>query len=359
MIEVGAMKMRIVLGLVLALAAGAGAAQQSPEVAGSAAGPGEYVAEPPRFDQPPVLDGKLDEPVWQQALVLKDFLQYEPNPGQPATEPTEVRIGYDTHNLYFGIRCYDSESGKIISKVMTHDSDLSFEDSVQIFLDTFHDRNNAFLFSFNPSGAKVEGEVRRQGDEVNLDWDGIWDLATSRDDKGWTAEVSIPFKTLRFPAGKPQLWGFNVQRLIPRKQEDSWWKPPPRGNGVLGRYSFPNYGELHGLEGITPGSRYEAVPYSLARSERPDQRSPAANGRAGGDLKMSLASNLILDLTLNTDFAETEADLQQANFSRVKLFYPEKRAFFLEARTCSTSATAASATAPPSSSISSTAARSV
>jgi hypothetical protein len=321
------MKAGAAAALLLALTAATATAEQLPPGAPESR---EYVAEPPRFDQPPVLDGKLDDPVWQHALVLKDFLQYEPNPGQPATEPTEVRIGYDTHNLYFGIRCFDSEAGKIISKVMTHDSDLSFEDSVQILLDTFHDRNNAFLFSFNPSGAKVEGEVRRQGDEVNLDWDGIWDLATSRDDKGWTAEVKIPFKTLRFPAGKPQLWGFNVQRLIPRKQEDSWWKPPPRGNGVLGRYSFPHYGELQGMEGITPGSRYEAVPYSLARGERPDQRSSAANGRAGGDLKMSLTSNLILDLTLNTDFAETEADLQQVNFSRVKLFYPEKRAFFLE-----------------------------
>jgi hypothetical protein len=292
--------------------------------------PGQYVAEPRPFDRPPVLDGRLDDPVWQQGALLKDFVQYDPHPGQPATEPTEVRVGYDRYNLYFGIRCYDSEPDKIVSKVRAHDSDLGFEDSVQIFLDTFHDRNNAFLFSLNPSGAKVEGEVRRQGDELNYDWDGIWYLATARDDKGWTAEVIIPFKTLRFPSGGPQLWGFDIRRLVPRKQEDSWWKPLPRGNGVLGRYNLAHYGELRGMEGIAAGNRFQAIPYTLARADSPDQRDSSVTGRVGGDLKTNLSSNLILDLTVNTDFAETESDLQQANFSRVKLSYPEKRPFFLE-----------------------------
>jgi hypothetical protein len=191
----------------------------------SAQGAPDYVVQARRIDTPPVIDGDLSDPVWQQGFLIKDFTQLEPQAGQPATEATDARIAYDANNIYFGVRCYDSEPAKVIDPTLQRDSDLSFDDSIQIILDTFHDRNNAFFFGVNPAGAQLDGQIRRQGEDISVDWDGVWTAAARRDAQGWTAEVAIPFKTLRFPTTEPQTWGFNLRRFVTRKFEESFWKP--------------------------------------------------------------------------------------------------------------------------------------
>ena len=154
---------------------------------------------------------------------------------RPAGHPeTEVRMGYDSQYIYFGVRCYDKEARKIVASSKSADASLASDDSISIFLDTFHDRRNGFFFSMNPIGAKADALIRNEGEDINADWDGLWEGVAARDDQGWTAEIAIPFRTLRFASGTDaQSWGFNVRRFIARTQESSFWKPIPRRPGGL------------------------------------------------------------------------------------------------------------------------------
>jgi hypothetical protein len=330
------MKSCLILGLSLILSASAVLAVPKglpPARPSAAAGPdpGSYVAQARRLSAAPVIDGHLDDPAWAGAPVIGDFVQLDPDDGKPATQPTEVRIGYDQNNLYFGIRCFDSEPGKIHENGLQRDADISYDDRVRIVLDTFHDRANGFFFTVNPLGARVDGLLRNNGEEENFSWDGLWYVATSRDDKGWIAEIAIPFKTLRFPNTGSQVWGFNVERFISRTKEDSFWTPMRQAYGFFARHEVRYFGELRGLEGISASGRYQATPYGLMRRDEEDRRARGTmKGNAGGDLKIDLTSDLVADVTVRTDFAEVEADQQQINLSRVKLYYPEKRPFFLE-----------------------------
>lgn len=315
-------------------AAAATAAQApAPQAAAPPAGAAEaaeYVATATRLPRAPVFDGKMGDPVWQQAALLKDFTQFEPDNGKPATERTEIRIGYDAEHLYFGVRCFDRQAGKIVATTMLKDGDLSNEDAIEIMLDTFHDRSSAFLFSVNPLNAKIDALIRREGEDINYYWDGLWDSVTSRDADGWTAEIAIPFKTLRFPKAAVQDWGFNVRRFIARKQEDDLWKPMRVvGNTFFEKYKVSRFGELKGMSGIESAGRYQAEPYSLFGYRR-DQNHDGREINGGADVKMNVTSQMVLDLTARTDFAEAESDLQQINLTPYKIQYPEKRAFFLE-----------------------------
>jgi Domain of unknown function (DUF5916)/Carbohydrate family 9 binding domain-like len=322
----------IFIALMAVTAVAAAGRQAPPQPPPPAAGPpgAEYVVEPRRLSQRPVIDGKLDDPVWQQATLIAGFTQFEPDNGKPATERTEVRVGYDAEYLYFAVHCYDREPDKIVANTMLKDGDLSNEDSIEIMLDTFHDRSSAFLFSVNPLNAKVDALIRREGEDINYYWDGLWDAATSRDASGWSAEIAIPFKTLRFPSSASQVWGFNVRRFIARRQEDDMWKPMRVvGNTYFEKYKVSRFGELRGLTDIRSAGRYQAVPYGLIKDQH-DQNHHGLDGNGGGDLKVNLTSQLVLDLTARTDFAEAESDLQQINLTPFKIQYPEKRAFFLE-----------------------------
>jgi uncharacterized protein DUF5916/cellulose/xylan binding protein with CBM9 domain len=304
------------------------AAAQDPTQAAAPAR--DYSLEIRRLSVAPVIDGKLDEPVWQEGNLLDGFIQFEPEIGQPASERTEVRVGYDSHNLYFGILCYDREPAKILASAMRVDSEMSQDDSITIVLDTFHDRRNGFLLAVNPLGGKTDALLRNEGEEVNVDWDGLWDVATQRDSLGWTVEIAIPFKTLRFSRADSQTWGFNVRRYITRRQEQSFWKPMPRKIGSVPGYRVSEFGEMRGLSNIAKGGRYQFEPYSLLREQPTARSDTSGTGEIGGDLKMHLTSGLVADLTVNTDFAEVEADQQQINLERFKIFYPEQREFFLE-----------------------------
>jgi uncharacterized protein DUF5916/cellulose/xylan binding protein with CBM9 domain len=327
------MKSRIVVFVLLCLASLRAAAQEQPPAAGGETGPPPpptYSVASVRLLAAPVIDGKLDDAVWQQAVTLGGFTQDFPDEGLPPTEKTEVRVGYDEKNLYFGVRCYDSQPDKIVAPLLSRDGDLTYEDSIWIVLDTFHDRRNGFLFATNPLGVQVDGLVRNEGEGQSLEWDGLWTVATSRDPQGWQAEFAIPFKTLRYSAKDPQVWGFNVWRYLSRRKEESAWRPVRQEWGYLARFKISQYGELHGLQDLATGGRFSFIPYTLGRNRDGDREPSSTQGEIGGDFKISLTSELVADLTYNTDFAEAEADQQQVNLTRFKLYYPEQRQFFLE-----------------------------
>jgi hypothetical protein len=325
------MNRSIVVVWLLCIGAVGAAAQEPPQV--TAVAPlKDYSVDIHRLSRPPVIDGKLDDAVWQEGNLLDGFIQSDPDAGKPATEQTEVRLGYDAQYLYFGIRCYDREPAKILGSSMRFDTDMTADDSITIALDTFHDHRNAFSFQVNPLGAKTDALIRNEGEEVNVDWDGVWEAAVQRDAQGWTVEVAIPFKTLRFSRADPQVWGFSVGRYLNRRQESSFLKPMTHPTGTaFAANRISEFAELRGMTGVTEGGRYQVKPYSLLRDQPPGRAyEQQGKGDIGGDLKMNLTSGLVADVTVNTDFAEAEADQQQINLERYKLYYPEKRQFFLE-----------------------------
>ena len=299
-----------------------------------------YQVEPRQVAQGPVVDGHLDEQVWLAAAVIDDFVQQEPSEGAPATERTVVRLLYDERALYIGVEAYDSQPDGVIATEKRRDSPrLLDEDNFQIILDTFHDRRSGYMFVTNPLGAKLEQQVAAEGEggfrgnssNINLNWDGVWDVATRRTAEGWVAEIAIPMVTLRFPKADRQVWGVNFMRNIRRKNEQVFWAPIPRAY-TLTRVSLA--GTLSGISGVNRGMDLRVTPYLLAggRQDRVETAGLAGSGfnDIGLDVKYGVTSGLNLDLTVNTDFAQVEIDEQQVNLTRFALFFPEKRDFFLE-----------------------------
>ncbi len=296
----------------------------------------------------PVLDGAvLDDPAWANAPPATGFVQTQPDEGRPASERTEVRIVFTADTLYFGVVCYDSDPASIIVTDSRRDSSLADSDSFQLILDTFLDRQNGFIFGTSPSGQEYDGQLvnegaggsgmgfggqtRGAGGGFNLNWDGVWQVRTSISDVGWTAEFAIPFRTLRFPAGREQIWGVNFQRNIRRRNELAYWAPLPRQYDLFRVSLAGQLGGVRAPEGLW--RTLQMTPYVIGetvnRVDRPDGRTLAL-GDFGGDLKYGITSGLALDLTYNTDFAQVEVDDQQINLDRFQLFFPEKRPFFLE-----------------------------
>ena len=309
--------------------------------AGTALPPGErYRIEPRQVADGPLIDGHLDEEVWLVAAVIDDFVQQEPSDGDPATERTVVRLLYDARALYIGVEAYDSRPGGVIATEKRRDSlRLLDEDNFQVILDTFHDRRSGYMFVTNPLGAKLEQQVAAEGEggfrgnsaNINLNWDGVWQVATRLTSEGWVAEIAIPMVTLRFPKADRQVWGVNFMRNIRRKNEQVFWAPIPRAYGLT-RVSLA--GTLSGISGVNRGMDLRVTPYLLAggRQDRAATAGLAGSGfnEIGLDLKYGVTSGLNLDLTVNTDFAQVEVDEQQVNLTRFALFFPEKRDFFLE-----------------------------
>jgi hypothetical protein len=305
-------------------------------------------AEAVRVATPPRIDGRLDEPVWLEAEPLGGFVQRIPRDGTPASEPTEVRILFDDQAVYVGVWLWDSNPAAIVDGEAIRDSRLDDSDAVLLVFDTYHDRQNGFVFGTNPSGIEYDGQVsnegqggggglggmggRQQGGSgggFNLNWDGSWNVATSRDHRGWYAEFRIPFSTLRYGTGGEASWGLNVMRRIRRHNEESFWAPVPR------QFSLFRLSVAGVLEGLEPPARRQATftPYALQSAERDYAAGdPSASypGDVGADAKVQITQGLTLDLTYNTDFAQVEVDDQQVNLSRFSLFFPEKRPFFLE-----------------------------
>ena len=283
------------------------------------------------------LDGRLDEPAWQLAVPATDFIVQVPRPGEPSRERTEVRFLYDDNNLYAAFLCFDSDPAHMTINGLQQDYNFGESDGVILYIDSLHDRQSSFIFYANPAGAKRDQQATNNGASSNVDWDGVWDVKTSRNDDGWIAEFMIPFKTLRFSTSLSQEWGVNLGRRVLRINEVSQWAPiPPRYTGL--RMSMA--GTLRGLDGIQQGRNLTVKPFVTAgatqvRGANGDLRMLQRLDRlkdqdVGVDVKFSVTPSLTLDATYRTDFAQVEVDQQQVNLTRFNLFFPEKRDFFLE-----------------------------
>lgn len=281
------------------------------------------------------IDGDLSEADWQEADIINKFVQIEPNEGEVSSEPMEVRILYDNNNIYFGFRCYDSDISQLVANEMRRDArDIHENDNVFLLLDTYNDKRSGFFFRTNALGAIQDRVITNNGDTLNDDWDAVVACQSKIHDTFWTAELRIPFNQLRFEESDPMTWGINVGRELIRKREESIWAPVPASYGGLAKYRTANLAELVGLEGIVPSRSIEVLPYILPgmTQEYDEQASVETTQRfkLGFDAKYGITSNLITDLTFNTDFAQVEADQEQINLTRFNLFFPEKRPFFLE-----------------------------
>jgi hypothetical protein len=288
------------------------------------------------------LDGLVDEAVWLQAEVAGGFRQREPIEGALASEATEVRVVYDTATLYVGVVARTSRPDAVVARILERDAvmrvgfdGLQFagDDAVAILLDPFHDHRSGVVFATNPHGAEFDALITDEGREYNVDWRGVWQVAARRTPEGWSAEFAIPFRSLRFPAdSKTGTWGFNVCRMIRSKNEEVLLSAWGRANEGLRRVS--RAGHIIGLEDLPHGGLgLETTPYVLSRVVQ----DPAVVGAAadpqlkmGLDAKYEIRPGLLLDLTVNTDFAQVEVDDDQVNLTRFPLFFPEKRSFFLE-----------------------------
>ena len=282
--------------------------------------------------QPPLIDGLLDDGVWEDAPLITGFRQKEPVEGQPASERTRVRIVYDDATLYIGVEALDLNPSQILATELRRDNTLESDDSFSVLLDTFHDHRNAFLFRVNPQGTRFDGLIRNESRRVSSDWDEQWIVAASITDTEWSAEFSIPFKILRLTGDAEQTWGLNFERVIKRKNELVYW------TGWDRNYVFTDVsqaGHLEGLSDMTQAERLRFRPYVVAGVERLDAVSlPTGSDVVGAvgidDLKFAVTSNVTADLAVNPDFAQTEIDDQRVNLTRFSLFFPERRQFFIE-----------------------------
>lgn len=277
-------------------------------------------------ETPPVIDGRLDDAAWKPATLPTGLTQVEPVPGKPMTERTEVRMLFDQTALYLGVRCFDGEPSKILARGRERDGSVLLGDHVAFFFDTFHDQRNGYVFAVSPDEGRWDAAVSNHF-TANTDWDGTWEVKCRTDELGWTAEIAIPFKTLSYdPTG--EVWGFNFARSIARKGESGRWTA---ARPEIKLHYAANAGTLTGLHGLPVNLGLEFSPYVLARStDKQGGGSHNLTGDVGLDLRWRVNPGLAATLSLNTDFAETEVDKRQINFTRFPLFFPEKRAFFLE-----------------------------
>ena len=277
------------------------------------------------------VDGRLDEPVWEQAPIASDFTQNRPDPGTPATERTEVRVLYGEDAVYVGARLYDSPDS-IAAQLARRDGIGAYSDWIFVLLDSYNDNRTAFNFGVNPRGVKVD-LLLTDDSRRDLSWDAVWEVATQIDSAGWTAEFRIPLSQLRY-SPEQTVWGVNFQRLIARKNESALWSPtPPDAAGFVSRF-----GELVGLNNLASPTRLELEPYSVARVTRappaapgdPFYRTNDLFGSAGLDFQYGISPSLTLTGTVNPDFGQVEADPSVVNLTAFESFFPEQRPFFVE-----------------------------
>src|SRR6267154_2235959 len=317
------------LSLCLSLFQPSGANAEAPSAKGGSA---RISAEATRVNQAPKLDGTMNDLLWQLANPITDFRQREPHEGEPPTEKTEVRILYTRHAVYFGIHCFDSEPSRIVATELRRDVSQDLDDYFEILIDSSHDRRDAYVFQVNPLGTQIDGLiVEEQGNNSSADfdsgWDGVWISEARITVDGWTATVEIPFTTLNFTQSKNVIWGLNFKRFIRRKNEEDLWSAYRRTFGIT---KVSRAGELTGITDIGAGRLFIVKPYGLTQYDKKSGENPKFPLTGGLDVKYGLRSNLVANLTANTDFADTDVDQQQFNLTPFKIFIPEKRRFFLE-----------------------------
>ncbi len=283
------------------------------------------------MEESPVLDGNLDEALWRQVPATSDFLQRDPREGAPASEITEVKIIYTNTAIYFGVVCYDSEPERIIAKERARDDTLQTDDTFEIILDTFHNSKDGFLFRTNPLGTKFDSWFTEEGRRENANWDENWSVAANITETGWVLEIEIPFRSIRMPDREEQLWGVDFKRNITRKNEEVIWSNYRRNFEFV---EVSQAGDLVGLRDLSNELRLRIKPYATAGVSRIFRQGQPETDHlfdAGlEDVKYRLTPSLILDLTLNPDFAQVDVDDQISNLTRFSIFFPERREFFLE-----------------------------
>src|SRR5229473_824220 len=297
----------------------------------------------PVFEKPPVIDGKLDDDIWKQAVVLKDFYQVQPGDNIAPSKPTEVMLGYDSKFIYVAFHCFD-EPDKVRATIPKRDNIFN-DDYVGILFDTFNDKRKAYEFDFNPLGVQADGIwTDGQGEDFNPDI--VMESKGILTSDGWTVEVAIPFKSLRYVAGKDKLWGAHFFRRIKRfNNELSMWMPINRDISSW----LSQEGHLSGMDGISTERTLELIP-SLTLSETGKRKGTLSRAQLNAGMldpgrlvnepikfdpgltgKYSITPNVTLDFAINPDFAQVESDqlVVTAN-QRFPIFFPEKRPFFLE-----------------------------
>ena len=283
-------------------------------------------------DQRPYVDGRLDDAAWQLATAAHEFRQFAPDPGMAGTERTEARILYDGEAIYVGMRMYDRNPEEIRAQFVRRDDHQAASDWAHVYLDSYHDRRTAFHFATTPTGTRVD-ILHNEDSREDVAWDAVWEVETSIDAEGWTAEFRIPLSQLRFGATGDMTWGVNFMRQIARRSESAHWAEIPPESGRL----VSLFGDLDGLTELEAPGRLEMLPYSVARLRREtvDTDNPFRDGSdvwgsMGLDLKYGMTSRFTLTATVNPDFGQVDADPSKVNLGTNENRYPEKRPFFLE-----------------------------
>jgi hypothetical protein len=278
-----------------------------------------------RVENPPHIDGRVDDTVWNLAFKVDEFFQQEPDLGEPSSEKTEVYVCYDSKNIYFGIKCWDNPE-KIAAKEMLYDAKISNDDRMRLLIDTYHNKRTGYYIAINPLGAKNDASLSNDGSSKNEDWDGIWDGRAHITEWGWEAEISIPFQTLGFDRNN-DTWGIKFSREIEHKTETSYW---PRVGINSAPSQLSDAGILVGLKNISQGIGLSLSPYLVTGFDQKKGNETDYKLSAGIDVSYQITPSLKTAVSVNTDFAETEVDNRQINLTRFNLHYPEKRNFFLD-----------------------------
>ncbi|MGQ9620301.1 MAG: DUF5916 domain-containing protein [Bacteroidales bacterium] len=280
----------------------------------------------------PAIDGNVNEEVWEQGTWIDEFIQHEPYNGRPATQRTEFKILYDDDNLYVGIKAYDTSPDSIVKRLTRRDQ--LDGDIVAVILDSYHDLRTGFLFGVSVAGVRFDLLFSNDGQNQDPSWDPNWWGRTTTNDDGWVAEMKIPFSQLRFEKNSGNVWGLQVARIIYRNNETTFWQHIPK--------DAPGFihliGEMTGLEKIKPRKIFDITPYGVAKAEKfkaelenPFLKAGKRYGLNGGiDAKIGVTNNMTIDLTINPDFGQVEADPSEVNLTAYETFFSEKRPFFIE-----------------------------
>jgi hypothetical protein len=282
-----------------------------------------------RVTTPPTIDGRLDDDAWAASRPSEGFIRNHPDRGEPSSQMTIVYVAYDDEYLYLAADCQDTDPDGVIGTELRRDYEVwEVNDYLRFVLDTFHDKRNAYYFGTNPVGVYIDARVSDNGASFHKSWDAVWDCAATTYDGGWSAEFAIPFRQLRYPGDSEQVWGFNVGRRIRRFGEDAGWSSTVSDNVS----TISDAGILVGLKDLPQSRRIELRPSFGTGLDVSYDDGTEYDGLAKPslDAKYGLTPGITLDATVNTDFAQIEADDENVNISRFDLFFEEKRPFFLE-----------------------------
>jgi hypothetical protein len=320
-------------GLLLVAALPAAAAGQSPPPVLTRDGDGRVLVRATRIARPLTIDGQLDDSAYGEVAPITGLVQQEPAAGAPISEQTEVWVLFDDSHIYFACRCWDEHPERIVANDMRRDSsNLGSHDSLSVALNPFNDQRNGVMFALTPAGAMRDGTTTEE--RANFDWNPVWDGRASRFDRGWIAEMAVPFKSLRYKPGREQTWRIQIRRNIRSKNELAYLTPVSPARGVRAVHNFSDAATLVGLEAPPAAINFEVKPYVLSQVTTDRASRPAVENDfdpdAGIDVKYGVTESLTADFTYNTDFAQVEADEAQVNLTRFSLSFPEKRDFFLE-----------------------------